>query len=292
MSSETPPRIPPPAPGLVTAALAHLLRPIVRLLIRAGVTFPDLSDLLRELYVSVAENDFALSGGKPQTDSRVSLITGIHRKEVHRLRGAGARVNAVPTSVTRGTQIVTRWSADPAFLDAERKPLPLPRVSGAAGGPSFESLVESVTRDVRPRAVLDELVNEGVVGFDAEGRIVLLEAAFVPRPGGEQQLYYFARNLHDHIAASVDNVLGAEARFFERAVHYDKLSLAATDRLLRKVGEAAMDVLVDVNREALEVAEADKGGPWRWIMGVYVFREEAKDDNSSPGAAALPETEE
>ena len=81
------------------APLARLLRPLVRLLIRSGITFPALIDLLRELYVNVAENEFPLPD-KAQTDSRVSLLTGIHRKEVRRLRGAGAPVNMVPAAVS------------------------------------------------------------------------------------------------------------------------------------------------------------------------------------------------
>ena len=82
----------PGAPGgsQLHGPVARLLRPLVRLLIKSGVTFPALCDLLRELYVNVAEYDFALPD-KSQTDSRVSLLTGIHRKEVRRLRGAGRR---------------------------------------------------------------------------------------------------------------------------------------------------------------------------------------------------------
>ncbi|WP_204350412.1 DUF6502 family protein, partial [Klebsiella pneumoniae] len=70
-----------------------------------------LTNLLRELYVNVAEYDFALPG-KEQTDSRVSLLTGIHRKEVRRLRGAGAPVSAVPATVSRTSRIIARWIAD------------------------------------------------------------------------------------------------------------------------------------------------------------------------------------
>ena len=125
--------------------LARLLRPLVRLCIRAGMTFPALCQLLRELYVNVAEHDFALSG-KEQTDSRVSLLTGIHRKEVSRLRGAGAPVNAVPASVSRTGAIIARWLASPRYCDAAGAPAPLPR-TGDAGQPSFEELVASVTRE-------------------------------------------------------------------------------------------------------------------------------------------------
>src|ERR1700712_2013315 len=94
------------------APLARLLRPLVRLLVARGITFPALTDLLRELYVNVAEYDFALAG-KEQTDSRVSLLTGIHRKEVRRLRGAGAPVSAVPATLSRTSAIIARWLPDP-----------------------------------------------------------------------------------------------------------------------------------------------------------------------------------
>src|SRR5918995_1762511 len=103
-------------PAKLHAPLARLLRPLVRLLIRSGITLPMLSELLRELYVNVAEYDFALQG-KEQTDSRVSLLTGIHRKEVRRLRGAGAPVNTVPATVSQTSRILARWLADATFTD-------------------------------------------------------------------------------------------------------------------------------------------------------------------------------
>src|SRR6478735_10410648 len=95
----------PNAAAKLHAPLARLLRPLVRLCIRSGMTFPALAQLLRELFVNVAEHEFALRG-KDQTDSRVSLLTGIHRKEVGRLRGAGAPVNAVPAKVSQTSRIL------------------------------------------------------------------------------------------------------------------------------------------------------------------------------------------
>jgi hypothetical protein len=267
--------IPPLQQDLVVTPVARLLRPLVHLLIQAGITFPALCELLRELYVSVAEREFMLEDGKAQTDSRVSLLTGIHRKEVHRLREAGAPVNNVPQALSWSSQIIARWTGDPHYSQASR-PKPLPRVGDDPTVPSFENLVTSVTRDVRPRAILDDWVNQNLVRIDEDGLIILQEAAYLPRPGGEQQLYYFGRNLHDHIAAAVANILGSKSRFFERAIHYDGLSDAATDLLMKRVNQSAMDILVDINREALKTADDDTGGDWRWTLGVYVYREAVK----------------
>ena len=84
-------------------------------------------------------------------------------------------------------------------------PLALTRNNRGAE-PSFESLVESVTTDVRPRAILEDLLHHGVVIMDADDTVRLNTEAFIPRPGGEEQLFYFARNLHDHVAAAVANI--------------------------------------------------------------------------------------
>ena len=162
----------PPDAARLHTPIARVLRPLVRLFIRAGLTYPALCDLLRELYVNVAEHDFALSA-KEQTDSRVSLLTGIHRKEVRRLRGAGAPVRLVPASVSRSSMIVARWVAAPEFTDASGAPRRLRRAGDPGDGPTYEDLVESVTRDVRPRAVLDEWLDRGIVSVDAEGRVRL-----------------------------------------------------------------------------------------------------------------------
>jgi hypothetical protein len=256
----------------VQAPLARLLRPLVRLLIRSGITFPVATELLRELYVNVAENDFGLPD-KEQTDSRVSLLTGIHRKEVRRLRGAGAPVNLVPAAVSQTSRILARWLADPEFTDREGKPLPLPR-SAVPSKPSFERLVASITRDVRPRAVLDEWLDRKVVAIDDEDRAVLIEAAYVPRSGDDQQLYYLGRNLHDHIAAAVANVEAQSPQFLERAVHYDGLTKELAEQLQQRSREVAIEALQKLNREAHAASEVAPPGNWRWNFGVYIYSEE------------------
>ncbi|KAB1075534.1 DUF6502 family protein [Methylobacterium planeticum] len=264
------------------APVARLLRPLVRLFVARGITFPALINLLRELYVNVAEYDFALPG-KEQTDSRVSLLTGIHRKEVRRLRGAGAPVSAVPAVVSRTSRIIARWLADPHFTDGQGRPLPLPR-AGEDGEVSFESLVSGVTRDLRPRAVLDEWLDRGLALLDPQGRIVLAEAAYVPKGGGEPQLYYFGRNLHDHIAASVANIMGEAPRFLERAVHYDGLSAELARHLERRAREIAMEALAQANREAHAACATDPGGDHRWNFGLYVYAEEAPPRRAPQGS--------
>ena len=264
--------------------IARLLRPLVRLFVRSGIAFPVICDLLRELYVNVAEYDFALPD-KEQTDSRVSLLTGIHRKEVRRLRGAGAPVTAVPTALSRTSNILASWLASPRFTDASGAPLALPRTAEGSA-PSFDALVASVTKDVRPRAVLDEWLDRKLVAIDENNCVALLETALVPKSGDEQALYYFGRNLHDHVAASVANITSAAPPFLERAVHYDGLSENLARQLEGHTRTLAASALQNANREAFSACQNDPGGDWRWNFGVYVYIERAPEGPRSAGHRA------
>src|SRR5579859_7596764 len=159
-----------PTPALV-AALRHLLRPLVRLLVARGVTYTMLADILKQTYVDVADREFRLDS-RPATDSRVSLLSGVHRKDVRRLReSAPAADAAMPDSVALGAQLVAAWTTRREFLDAKGRPRPLPRLA-SAGARSFEALVESVSKDIRARSILDEWLRLGVVEFDREDRVV------------------------------------------------------------------------------------------------------------------------
>ena len=285
MSANLPPPKPashqPIAADRLQAPLARLLRPLVRLCIRGGMTFPALAQLLRELFVNVAEHDFALDG-KEQTDSRVSLLTGIHRKEVARLRGAGTPVNETPATLSRTSAIIARWMAAPEFTDKAGDPLPLPRTADG-DAPSFEALVESVTKDVRPRAVLDEWLDRQLVSINANEEIVLVDTAFVPRGDDDRKWHYLGRNLHDHVAAAADNVSAVTPRFLERAVHYDGLSPKLAKRLEARSRELAMDALKTANREANRAVAKDKGGDARWNFGVYIYHEASDGDDAKEG---------
>ncbi|HYZ61827.1 MAG TPA: DUF6502 family protein [Acetobacteraceae bacterium] len=267
--------VPPPS-DLLLRAVARLLRPLVRLLIQAGVGFPALADLLRTLYVEVAIRDL-LTDPQARTDSRVSVLTGVHRKEIRRRRTAPDEPE--PPSLTLSSKVVARWLGTRALTDDHGKPLPLERAGPA---PSFEALVGSVTTDVRPRALLDEWLDAGVASLDPDGKVRLEQAAFIPRGDREQLVFYFGRNLHDHIAAASANVVAPDQpRYLDRSVHYDGLSADAAARIEAAARGAAEATLLEVNRTALAIADADDAAGLpdrrhRVNLGVYVYAEEEK----------------
>ncbi len=262
----------PGAPSALPDAVARLLRPLVRLLIRFGVTYPMLDAIVRRLYVEVAQHD--LDGpGRALTDSGIHVLTGIHRKEIRRLRSESRAAQEVPAAVSLGAQVISTWVGRAPYVDPQGRPLPLPRTA-PEGTPSFESLVAGLTKDVRPRAILDEWLRLGLVTVTAEDRIRLELAAYGPRQGLEERLFFFGRNLHDHMAAASINLAAEVPPFLDRSLHFDRLSPDSVKALEALGREQAMRLLLDLNREALRLAEADEGrsdASWRFNLGVYLY---------------------
>jgi len=263
-----------PPPALVQA-LRRLLRPLVRLLLRHQATYPFLASQLKSIYVELAEDEFGIPG-KAQTTSRVSLLTGIHRKDVKRLRETPVDVEAPPGNVSLGAQLVLRWTASPEYLDEEGHPRALPRLAGDAVSPSFESLVVSVSKDIRARAVLDEWLRLGVARVDERDRVVLVAEAFVPESGFDEKSYFLGRNVHDHLAAAVHNLSGDGPPLLERSVYYANLSPESVDELAALGERVGMEALQAVNRRALELQERDTSrsdSNERMNLGVFFFRD-------------------
>jgi hypothetical protein len=255
-----------------------------------GITYPYLSDLLKGLFVDVAECDFRLDGRRP-TDSRVSLVSGVHRKDVSRLRASPPRADEPPPGVvTLGSQVVARWLGDPRYQAEEGGPLALARLSSEGGERSFESLVAGVNSDIRSRVVLDEWIRLGVVHLDAQGRVQLNTGAFVPRHGADEKAHYLGLNLADHASASVHNLLDGTPPFLERSVHYTGLSAAAVERLAQLSERQGMKALQSLNQAAMAAEAAENGAhapraaAQRMTFGVYFYAEPAAVDNRAQEA--------
>ncbi len=262
-------RVPP-----LVAAMRRLLPPLVRLMLRHRFTFPQLSALLKEIYVDVAARELESQGAR-QTDSQVSLMTGVHRKDVRRLRNEPPRVDAIPATASRGSQVALRWMTTPPYQDDAGHPLPLPRTPATAHGPSFNALVESISKDVRPRAILEELLQLGVAELDSEGRVCLRVEGFVPEAGFDEKAFYFGRNARDHLATAAHNLLGEKPALFERSVYYENLTLDSVRELEELSNLLAMDALRAVNRRGADLRRRDAervDAHFRMTLGAYFFR--------------------
>src|SRR6187431_829408 len=128
---------------LLRAARA-ILRPLVRLLIAHGITFPAFSRLAREVYIEVGTRHFTLPF-KRQTDSRVALVTGVTRKEIGQIRRGQAPPpsDAIDPGNTLAARVVWQWLAGAPYAAPDGTPYLLP-YEAPRGAPSFAALVEAI----------------------------------------------------------------------------------------------------------------------------------------------------
>ena len=238
-------------------AVSWLCRPLLRLLIEKGIGYPQLRDLLKKLYVEVAEESFALDG-KPPSDSRLFILTGVHRKDIKRLR-AGEPDTAAVRASTLGGAIVSHWLGLPTYQDAAGRPRCLPRGPADDGTPGFDALVADVSKDVRPRAILDELLRQGVVSLNDEGDICLNRSAFIPGADFEEKTFFLGRNVHDHLATCAHNMLSPDTPMLERSVYFAALTEASVQELRELAEQHAVAALQVINERALALQAADQG---------------------------------
>jgi hypothetical protein len=264
----------------------------VRLLLSHGITFPFLGDLLKLVYVETAEAEFGL-GLRPLTDSRITLLTGVHRKDVRRLRRTAIPHVEPSPSLTLGTKIVAVWLGDPSYLDRDGRPRALPRTPSKGGAASFAALVEKVSKNVRPRSVLDELERLGVIEIDADDNVHLTAGGFVPGKELDAKVFYFGEALHDHLAAAVHNLGGVAPAWFERSVYYDELTPTAVAKLTARSEELSMHLLQEINRDGMALEASDPPGPgqrMRMRLGVYFYAEPVPE-RPAPGPSTVPVTQ-
>ena len=259
--------------------LRQALRPLVRLMLANGIAYPQLVELLKGLYVELAVRDFPVSG-KEQTDSRISLLTGIYRKDVKRLRAMPRDDERPPDTVSFGMRLINAWELPP-YSDETGMPLRLPRLARRGGELSFEALVASVSKDIRSRAVLDEWVRLGIASLNQSDEVTLMTEAFVPNQGFAEKAFYFGHNLHDHAAAAASNLLGERAPFLERSVQHSRLPASVVHALALEAENGGMRLLKSLNRKAQTAgldAQAnivDSDTQQRFTFGIYFYAEDS-----------------
>jgi hydroxymethylpyrimidine pyrophosphatase-like HAD family hydrolase len=274
-------------PALVEA-VRHLLQPLAKLLIANGVPYPALSDLLKSIYFDMA-SEITSESGKEATDSRISVISGLHRKDVKRLRSHKHDAEHLPTKTSLASEVFTRWISEPRYLNRRGQPQPLARLASAGGRTSFESLVASVSKDVRSRALLEELLRLGLVLLDDQDRVITNRKAFVPERGTDEMNYYFGQNAHDHLAAAAQNLLGIRPSFLEQGIFGDALSAASVtelEKLVRKEWQRLVREIVP-RANVLDSRDAKSGQKgMRMRFGIYFFSENRQPGHPDAGTQA------
>jgi hypothetical protein len=245
---------------------------LAKLMVARGMTYAPVSELLKSTFLKAAQQEL-LAGGAKLTDSRLSLITGIHRKDVRRLRQEGDAQTenyAPPLSA----QVVAAWLGNSKLLDKSGAPVRLVKKGVGDQAVDFENLVKSLSKDIRPRAVLDELIDRKIVSQEPDGYLRLHPNRMASDQDGEALALYLGMNVSDHITVAVNNLLAPQSAQLERCVHYHGLSEGAAQELADLAEKKAMEALIAVNQRGQELIEDCKNhGTHRINFGAYFLKE-------------------
>jgi len=205
----------------IIVAVVAILQPLVRILLRNGVSFGTFSDIAKWVYVDTAANEFGPADRK-QTVSRISVITGLSRKEVTRVKERKCTTcDPRAERYNRAVRVISAWRREPPFTDSEGRPVILP-INGK--GATFAELARRFSGDLPCRAILDELLAAGCVEIDEEDRVCLLNAAYLANNADPVNIHIMGADTASLIETIEHNLQADETqRFFQRKVLYDNL---------------------------------------------------------------------
>ena len=257
--------------------LVRVLVPLVRLMIAKGVTFQMASEALKRAYVRSANEHFVEADAASGT--RLSLLTGLNRKEIRRLT-SNEPGKERPPMASYATAVAAMWRTNRRWRDREGNPKILPRRT-TNNLLSFDDLVRAVTTDHRPAAVFDELVRLGIIEADGDD-VRLIPSNFFSPAGLEDKLARLSENVEDHVAAAVANIIEPTPRFLEQSVFSDELSEASAatlHTLMRQEWQRSFNTVLE-KAIALEADDAkhSRVANTRMRVGMYFYSEKSKDE--------------
>lgn len=266
--------------------LRRLLRPLISYLMSRGIGYIALRDLLKKIFVEEAL--LSQSRNETPTDSTISLVTGINRREVKRLREDATQAMPAAGSdtmagVNMAARVVATWLTAKEFHDVKGAPLALAtRVNDP--GQNFDTLLRVAKVDVRARTVIGELERAGIVERDPDGRLRLLRSAYTPATPREKMLF-LAANVSDHMRSALHNLAPSGEPFIERALFHNAIAEADLARLRATLADMADKMLRQANQKLMDNSlsgtdnhrDPSAGPQRRMRLGVYYFEADAED---------------
>ncbi len=185
------------------AACRRVLRPLASMLLRLGMTWREFSELSKSVFVQVATDEFGING-RPTNVSRVSILTGIARKEVKRQRDLLAAEEApAKGKTTDATRLLSGWHQDPDFLDTSAKPRLLPEQGETV---SFAALFSRYGGDMAMPTMIKELLKTGAMRRLDDGRFEVLMRYYQPAAADSENLQFAVDRIHDVMQTMNNNV--------------------------------------------------------------------------------------
>jgi len=212
-----------PKRGLL-AAYGRLLRPLIRILIRNGVSFREFAEVAKGTYVDVAEKDFSVPN-KKITQTRISALTGLERRDVERIvqLKKALEEELEGSNLNRVVAILTGWHTDADYTGPYGVPIEV-QLSDSSGVDFTELSRRHAGDKASPKSLLEEMVRAGVAVETERGWFKVVSRYYIPQGSAPAGLEHLSRTLQDLVTTIEHNLLEADSnkKMFERHVYTEE----------------------------------------------------------------------
>ncbi len=255
----------------LAAAVLTLLRPLVRILLRNGVSYGAFAELSRKVFVDVAAAQFT-EPGKKTNISRISALTGLTRKEAKRLYELQSPQDSARNErYNRAVRVISGWVNSPHYHDARGVPADLPM----EGSASFAALVKEFSGDVPTQAMLAVLEAAGSVEL-RNGQVRLVRHAYVPGKDPVDKIQILGNDCAELIATIDHNLTASKGALrYQRKVSNHALHasmLPAFQELSAARSQALLEELDDWLSQH-EVTPEESSSACYVSLGIYFFEQ-------------------
>lgn len=262
---------------VIQTTIIRILKPLIKVLLRNGIAYGTFADIARKVYVDTGFEE-ARRQGQKQTVSNVSILTGINRKEVKRLKEALA-VNTDNSlrKFNRIVRVIAGWQHDEEFLDEDHEPRDL-LLEGNKG--SFASLVKNYSGDMPVVAMLNALIDSGNIKVIDNGNIQLINPNYLPTTDSDKKLNILGIDTAEFIQ-TIDhniNVEKPEDAWFQRKASNTRIRVDALPKIKQRINKKAQLLLEDIDAAFSENESDDEQDSVSVSLGIYFTQK-----NSNPG---------
>ena len=265
--------------------VGSLLEPVIRLLLKCGITYAEFAAVARMKFVQVATDDFGIRG-RPTNASRVAILTGLDRRLVSKLREPDPdEASSEVAFMSRPSQVLGGWFQDPEFVEPSGAPRDLD-FEGDTG--SFAALVRRYAPAIPAGAMAKELKATGSVAELGDRKLRALKRAFIPRELSETRIRMWASVLRD-VGSAIEHNLdpsGRQTPLFERRAHnlaVDRSAVPEFEEFLRSEGQAFLERMDDwLAAHQADPAAGRKRSTVRLGVGIYEIRDPTSAKRSTP----------
>jgi len=265
------------------SAFRSVMTPLVRILVRNGISFREFGEVVKEVFVAVCARDLALPG-RPPTYARIAIVSGLTRGEVASIvRDDELRRKVAESNASKAARLLEAWHTETRFLGPYGFPRDL-HIDGGDRAGTFADLVREYGGGLTPWDMLNELLRVGAARLLESGDVVrVLKRTYIPKDMTPEMVQIFSQAVRRYIE-TVDYNLSLKdtaSRRFERLVYPDPgLRTADIPSYQQELREYLETVIAEIDYKTSKYQRVPEDGSERTMnvgVGIYFYQDEAED---------------